>query len=318
MNVYQFIVLLVLVSFVFGCTDNNSTDSKTTTSFNQTEMVMIPVGEFIMGSDKVDDAGLQQRYGFVKPLFLDEHPLRKVYLDAYYIDKYEVTNGQYKKFVHTTKRPEPALWIQNGYNVFPEKLKAMSVDMLRIVATEYFKLDLDTTTMKKQKLLQAILKKQKFMDNLPVTGVTWYDASAYCRWVNKRLPTEAEWEKAARGPGGLEFPWGNKWDPNVANTGDTGDWDEGIAPVGSYQMSQSPYGVYDMAGNVWEWVYDWYKPYPGTDYESDAFGEKNKVIRGGGGGIGHYSMSIFFRGASRQYAKPDATSADVGFRCARP
>ena len=259
---------------------------------------------------------MKEQYGFVKPPFLDEHPEHKVTLGAYYLDKYEVSNAQYKRFLRATKRPEPFEWTQNGYNVYDEKLRAMNVEMLRHVAVDYFKLDMDTTKMNKEELLKALAEKQKFRDTLPAGGVSWYDAYSYCAWTGKRLPSESEWEKAARGPSGLEFPWGDKWDPNIANTGDNSEWDEGIAPIGSYEKSKSPYGAYDMAGNVWEWVDDWYKPYPGSDFKSAEFGEKNKVIRGGGGGIGHYSISVFYRGASRQYADPNMTSEDVGFRCA--
>lgn len=281
------------------------------------EMLLVPAGEFIMGSNKVDETGMKERYGFVKALYVDEHPEQKIHLDAFYIDKYEVSNIQYKRFIRVAKRPEPFEWTQNGYNAFPEKLQEMDVSRLRQVAADYFKLDMDTRKMNKQQLLDAMFKKQKFMDNMPASDVTWFDAWSYCKAAGKRLPSEAEWEKAARGETGLEFPWGNDWDPNVANTGDSEEWEEGIAPIGSYENSKSPYGVYDLAGNVWEWVQDWYQPYKGSSYQDKEFGEKNKVIRGGGGGIGHYSISMFFRGASRQYSDPNMASGDVGFRCAK-
>jgi formylglycine-generating enzyme required for sulfatase activity len=150
-----------------------------------------------------------------------------------------------------------------------------------------------------------------------VTGVTWFDADAYCRWTGGRLPSEAEWEKSARGENGREYPWGDQWSKTITNTGDNSDVEGGVVEVGRYPQNQSVYGVYDLSGNVWEWVEDWYKPYSGSTFQQDAFGEVNRVIRGGGGGTGHYALSVFFRGAARSYAKPDMASQDVGFRCAR-
>ena len=280
------------------------------------DMVLIAAGPFIMGSDKKDDSGKQTEYGLINPLYLDEHPRHQEVLPAFYIDRYEVSNAQYKRFVSHARRQEPFQWTQNGYNLIPERLKATDLDTLRWIATEYFKLDLDTRSSDATALLEAMFAEQAKQDRLPVTGVTWFEAVDYCRWRQKRLPSEKEWEKAARGPDGLEYPWGEKWDPDKTNVGDN-DWDQGIAPVGYYPQNKSPYGVYDLSGNVWEWVEDWYQAYPGSDYQHKDFGETNKVIRGGGGGLGHYALSVFYRGAARSYAKPDMATSDVGFRCAR-
>ena len=280
-------------------------------------MVEIPAGEFIMGSNKRDETGKQQEYGLVNPMYMDEHPEHKVFLDTYLFDKYEVTNLAYKRFVLATKRTEPFQWSQNGYNLIAARLNITDIDTLRWIAEEYFKLDVDTRKMNKAQLLVAMKNNWAEKDNLPVTGVSWFDARDYCHWVGKQLPTEQQWEKASRGPEGLEYPWGNQWDPQLTNTGDDSNWEDGIAPVGSYPQNKSPYGVYDLSGNVWEWVDAWYKAYPGSDYSVDAFGEKNRVIRGGGGGVGHYALSVFYRGAARSYSLPEKSNPDVGFRCAK-
>jgi len=313
----QIYVLLALISpvvaAVSGCDNKQRAVHPDTVA---TELVVIAAGEFIMGSDKVDTAGMKERYGFVKPLYLDEHPQHKVQLGAYRIEKLEVTNGQYKKFVTSTGRREPFGWTQNGYNLVPKRLEATGVEDLRWIATDYFHLDMDTRVMDKPALLQAMYRSQEAMDKLPVTDVSFHDASDYCAWVGRRLPTEAEWEKAARGSDGREFPWGNDWNPELLNTGDDTDYEEGIAPVGKFEQSKSPYGVYDMAGNVWEWVDSWYAAYPGSDHQNEQFGNKFRIIRGGGGGIGHYAISQVFRAAARQYADPSMASGDVGFRCA--
>jgi formylglycine-generating enzyme required for sulfatase activity len=289
------------------------------------DMVLIPAGPFIMGSDKVDTEGLRKEYGFVDPLYLNEHPRHKAYLQAYYIDKYEVTNAKYKAFVMAMKAQsrrtgtdyqEPRYWIRNAYNVSDDKLQAADLTGLRWIATNYFKLDMDTTKMDKNALLTAMFKIQRHRDTLPVTEVNWYDAYSYCRWAGKRLPSEAEWEKAARGPDGLEYPWGDKWDAAKTNTGANRDQDEPVAPVGTMPEDKSPYGVYDMAGNVSEWVDDWYRAYPGSDYQHPAYGDIHKVLRGGGSGVGHYALSIFYRGARRNHADPTLSGTDLGFRCA--
>jgi formylglycine-generating enzyme required for sulfatase activity len=278
---------------------------------------LITGGSFIMGSNKVDTTGKQEEYGLVKPLFLDEHPEHQVELPSYYIDTYEVTNAQYKQFVQATGHADPFPWTQNGYNLLPARLRVSDLESLRWIAMEYFKFDLDTSQMSKASLLKAMSDAQRQKGRLPVSSVTWQDADSYCRWVGKRLPSEAEWEKAARGNQGNEYPWGNDWDTGKANVGDDADWEGGIAPVGSYANNKSAYGVFDMAGNVWEWTSSWYQPYPDSDYQAKEFGETHKVIRGGGGGVGHYSLSYFFRSAMRGNALPTTQSGDVGFRCAR-
>lgn len=282
------------------------------------EMVLIPAGEFIMGSDKFDTDKRAEEYGSSKPWYVDEHPRRKLNLPAYYIDKYELTNARYREFVRNADYWLPPSWQDNGYLLSPEVLSIADVPTLRHLASDTFHLDMDTTKMEREALMQAIAQEQAKRDRLPVTEVNWFNAHDYCTWAGKRMPTEAEWEKAARGTDGREYPWGKEWDKNRLNAGESGDWEFGVAPVGSYPQGASPYGIQDMAGNVMEWVREWYEPYPGNDYQYEAFGKKYKVVRGGGwGGVGHYALAQFYRTAYRLYMKPESLFVDVGFRCAR-
>jgi len=309
---FRLIVTALIVTTAVGCKH----EAASLADLKDKESVLISSGTFIMGTNKVDGDNKQKEYGLVKPLYLDEHPQQQVSLPAFYIDMYEVTNIEYKQFIDKVHYEEPFEWSQNGYNLEMTRLKQTDLESLQWIVSEYFKVDRNTQRLNKVQLLSLISQSMLLRDRLPVTGVAWQGATSYCAWRGKRLPTEVEWEKAARGDQGLEFPWGNDWDTGQTNVGDDADWEGGIAPVGSYPQNKSPYGVFDMAGNVWEWVSDWYQPYPGSKYQSKDFGEINKVIRGGGGGVGHYSLSFFFRSAMRGYALPTAKSGDVGFRCA--
>lgn len=256
--------LLLLFIFAEGCSLQSPPPPP--------EMVAVPAGEFISGSDKTDVDHMGSELGSAKPWYLDEHPQRKIRLPLFFIDRYEVTNAQYKAFIDATRARPPV----------------------------YF-------------YIRSIPPGR---ESYPVTDVNWYEADHYCRWAGKRLPTEAEWEKAARGPDGREFPWGNTFDPKKANVGDSGIGD--VAPVGSFKEGASPYGAMDMAGNVWEWTDSWYQAYPGGTYQSPFFGEKQKVFRGGGwGGSGHYALPLFYRGAYRSSLPPEEGYADLGFRCAK-
>jgi formylglycine-generating enzyme required for sulfatase activity len=205
------------------------------------EMVLIPAGEFQMGSDV--------RQG--------EQPVHTVYLPAFYIDKYEVTNRQYERFDPHYKRT-----------------------------------------------------KYSSCDDCPVTYISWHEAAAYAKWAGKRLPTEEEWEKAAKGPEGYKYSYGNTYDKNRARTGLS--WEAGAVKVGSYPPNG--YGVYDMTGNVWEWCDDWYNSYelklkliefPRT--------EIYKVVRGGAWGSDEY----FSRTAKRFKFEPHIRFFSVGFRLAK-
>lgn len=186
-------------------------------------MVLINAGGFMRGIDKEKptngknniSAAQKFKYAASQKSFADEGPARMIYLSAYYIDKYEVSNAQYTEFIKATDYPAPAYWDHHRLN----------------------------------------------QPNQPVTGVNWYDANAYCHWANKRLLTEAEWEKAARGPAGSIYPWGNKLDYDKANyaRGKTGQ-NFATVQVDSHPEGKSYYGVYNMAGNVFEWIQDWYDP----------------------------------------------------------
>lgn len=195
-------------------------------------MVLVPAGEFTMGSRKDD-----------KTAEKDERPAHLVYLNAFSIDQYEVTTSRFAEFLRETKRAVPKYWSEQ----VPQQ-----------------------------------------HGNKPVVGVDWNDADAYCAWAGKRLPTEAEWEKAARGTDQRLYPWGNQ-PPNEqrANVNRCCDFkDYGVlTDVGSYEQGKSAYGAYDMAGNVWEWTADWYEENyystsPARNPKGPSSGEY-RVLRGG-------------------------------------
>jgi formylglycine-generating enzyme required for sulfatase activity len=225
-------------------------------------MVLIPAGNFIMGSDD---------------RMPDEGPQHTVNLASYWIDLYEVTNAQYKKFIDATKRHSPSHFRNRTYPTG----KA----------------------------------------NHPVTEVTWYDAVAYCTWSGKRLPTDQEWEKAARGTDGRMFPWGNEFDVNRANTPQR--WqalkEEGdTMPVGSFPNGVSPYGVYDMSGNVWEWTSSWYEAYPGNEHPSENYGETYKTLKGGSWwDCSFYKCGISAPVFNRSFFIRTTHNKSFGFRCAK-
>ena len=293
-------------------------------SFNS-GMVLIPAGEFTMGSNHEDnvsmwkDANALNPYGFKEELYVNERPSHKVTLPGFLIDKYEVTNAQYRDFAIATQHRVPNVWVSNGYNFSNEFLAAMTLDDLRKMATDRFKLDMDVPKMSREALLAELAKVQAIRDKYPVTFVSWDDANDYCTWAGKRLPTEAEWEKAARGPNGNEYPWGNKWDPKKVNTMSE-DPDTPFSAVGSFPEDKSFYGVYDMAANVAEWVNDWYDAYPGAPANPNIknYGKLHRVIRGGMASSGHYdSISVVFRAARRTHLSPKMMLIDLGFRCAK-
>lgn len=237
-------------------------------------MVLIPAGEFIMGTSRTDPDKTHLKIGTVKPLYLDQHPERRVYLEAYYIDQFEVTNREYKAFVESTEFPElPGHWEEGTY---PEG-----------------------------------------KGDLPVTNVTWQEALAYALWAGKRLPTEAQWEKAARGTDGRLFPWGNEYRKGWANSGVDGA--KSLVPGGRYPKDVSPYNVFDLGGNVMEWTLSWYQAYPGNDYQFKKFGKEFKVLRGNGFQKGgHYFLEAYRYMFYRTEARPEEYFENVGFRCVVP
>jgi iron(II)-dependent oxidoreductase len=242
------------------------------------EMVAVPAGEFIMGSDKKID----------RNAYKAELPQRRVYLDAFAIDKYEVTNLEYLKFILATGRNPQIDWRYDGGNF------------------------------------------QETMAHHPIMHVSWYDADAYCKWAGKRLPTEAEWEKAARGEDGRLNPWGNQ--PaglsrvNFGRTGLSGpvrDRPERLLlyppliSVDKYDNAVSPYGAYQMMGNVAEWVSDWYDPEyykaaPDRNPKGPETGTQ-KAFRGGG----WMDSTTTMRAAMRNGTDPSTKINWMGFRCAK-
>lgn len=225
------------------------------------QMVLVPEGEFTMGSDRGEP---------------DEQPVHVVHLDAFYIDKYEVTNKMYKECV------------DGGECDPPRQIYFFAENPSRI----YF--------------------GNSQFDDFPVVYVDWNMARAYCQWRDARLPTEAEWEKAARGTEGDTYPWGRDLDCQRANHERCVNRTD---RAGSYEAGKSPYGAYDMAGNVAEWVGDWYSGnYYTNSPRSNPRGPvsgQSRVLRGGS--WPRYDVTTFHRSSFA----PTYNTFDIGFRCAR-
>ena len=264
----------------------------TTPAGTQHEMVLVPEGPFVMGA-KSEESGET-----------DEQPVHVVYLDPFYIDRYEVTNAQFQAFAEATS------------HIATREMEGISV--VNLGSGEW--LAIDGASWRAPLGPGSDLTER--LDH-PVVHVSWADAQTYCDWTGLRLPTEAEWEKAARGTDGRTYPWGESVDTFKANCGEgysVGDDSDGYlltSPVGHYPEGGSVYGSYDMIGNVWEWVEDWYDAdyysrSPSDNPEGPARGER-RVMRGGSWGdpVGWARASL------RGEEDPMNPNNNMGFRCIR-
>ncbi|MDX2032385.1 MAG: SUMF1/EgtB/PvdO family nonheme iron enzyme [Blastocatellia bacterium] len=209
----------------------------------------------------------------------NERPAHTVTIKPFFIDRTEVTNEEYQKYIDATGSPAPPAWNDNR---FPENA-----------------------------------------EKLPVTGISWEEATAYAEWAGKRLPTEEEWEFAARGADGRFYPWGENWMPDTANVKNTEGETRELMPVGQFVLGASPFGVVDMSGNVWEWTASDYREYPGGSIEAPPAGFTNlKVIRGGSylssGKKATATLRVGWPGSRDSWPKGRAPEYDqTGFRCAQ-
>jgi len=235
------------------------------------DMVEIPAGHFLFGTNKRDEAAEALSLG---------NPEQKIFLKGFYLDRHAVTRKRYKTYVDDVGAIAPEDWRDSAY---PEGT-----------------------------------------GDLPVVGVTWFDAANFCQWAGKALPTEKQWERAARGTEGREYPWGNEFIEGVANLSTRAGSKNSAGAVGSHPKGATPEGVHDLVGNVWEWVEDDYAAYKGSIHQSPDFGAGFKVLRGHSArDIGHFpgasyaaAMKQFARSGYRQFLHPDEVAPDVGFRCA--
>lgn len=244
------------------------------------DFVYVPAGEFLMGS--ADG-------------YTDERPVHTVDLDGFWIMRTEVTNAQYRAFVDAGGYATQRFWTADGWEWRTENN-----------VIEPFGWSVPVYNG----------------DTQPAVGVSWYEAVAFANWLAEesgfpvRLPTEAEWEKAARGESGRVYPWGDVWDRRKANYGEGDDGFNATAPVGSFPDGASPYAALDMAGNAWEWVADWYdKDYYSRSPAGNPTGPEAgtlRILRGGSRGINSFDL----RTAVRLEAPPSKREKDVGFRLA--
>lgn len=189
------------------------------------------------------------------------------------------------------------------------ELPAYKIDITEVTMGQY-RLYIEQTGKPAPKYMN---NKRFNQDHQPVVGVTWQEAADYCATAGKRLPTEIEWEKAARGADSRYYPWGNAPDETKANVRGKKDGYRYSAPVGRDQYGSSPYGIRDMAGNAWEWTADWYQPHPGNVHPNDFYGEQFRVIKGGS----WFSNMDLARIAVRGKSLPDRRYNYLGFRCAK-
>ena len=250
------------------------------------EQVWVPAGCFMMGSTDPDGFGTEKPPSWAAREKPSEMPAHEVCLSTgYWIDKYEVTNAAFQAFVDAGNYDSPDNWSDAGWNW--------------------------RTTMKKINFLLPMPCEAQADPNAPRACVSWYEAEAYAKWRGGQLPTEAQWEFAARGPDSNIYPWGNTWDASKANVIDA----ESTVAVGSYPAGVSWVGAHDMAGNVMEWVNDWldtkyYQKSVKDDPPGPEKGSK-KVEKGGWWGSNAYVA----RSAYRHFEDPPTYSDHhIGFR----
>lgn len=244
-------------------------------------MVRVASGEFEMGTSDSQKAQLASQFGVNTRVLTEESPISKLMLAEFYLDQTPVTNAEYKRFIDANREYAVPF-------VADDRMQSYNWDK----ATRTFPAG---------------------RDQYPVVLVSWKDAMAYCNWAGKRLPTEAEWEKAARGTDARIWPWGNEWDTSKANSAEQHNGDS--TPVGKFANGASPYGALDMVGNVWQWTSSLDKPYPynPNDGREDDKASGMRITRGGAWGFG----PSIDRTALRSRFDPSAVSLSIGFRCAQ-